>query len=72
MNCFSLIVAVERKVEKLIYCQDWDKDMSGGITVDQMREIFRIYKVISNPFQIIINLTKPKLVLNYDNGDNSV
>ena len=29
----------------LFVFQDWDKDLSGGITVDQMREIFRIYKV---------------------------
>ena len=28
--------------------QDWDKDLSGGITVEQMREIFRIYKVFIN------------------------
>ena len=27
--------------------QDWDKDLSGGITVEQMREIFRIYKVLT-------------------------
>ena len=28
--------------------QDWDKDLSGGITVEQMREIFRIYKVLTS------------------------
>ena len=25
--------------------QEWDKNMSGTITLEQMREIFRIYKV---------------------------
>ena len=27
------------------YMQEWDKDESGSISVEQMREIFRIYKV---------------------------
>ena len=24
---------------------DWDRNCSGGITLDQLKEIFRIYKV---------------------------
>ena len=37
-----------------VYGQDWDKDLSGGITVEQMREIFRIYKVLTTKYRFTI------------------
>ena len=37
-----------------VYRQDWDKDLSGGITVEQMREIFRIYKVLNTKYRFTI------------------
>ena len=41
-----MLIMLQRVLDYLIlHCQDWDRDLSGGITIDQMREIFRIYKV---------------------------
>ena len=40
--------------QMFVYLQDWDKDLSGGITVEQMREIFRIYKVLNTKYRFTI------------------
>ena len=40
--------------QMFVYRQDWDKDLSGGITVEQMREIFRIYKVLTTKYRFTI------------------